>query len=104
MSGGLLDVVFRPDTAPLLIPESAEPVTIEGQRESSSACAGLLGVCIGALDSPCRDVLRIALHEPAEQGGHKGVFLGTDERFGMLIRDDDQTHLVPMSALLGGNP
>ncbi|KUJ85789.1 hypothetical protein AVO45_02060 [Ruegeria marisrubri] len=40
--------------------------------------------------------------EPAEQGGHKGVFLGTDERFGMLIRDDDKTHLVPMSALLEG--
>ncbi len=31
-----------------------------------------------------------------------GVFLGTDERFGMLIRDGAETHLRPLTKLLGG--
>lgn len=35
-----------------------------------------------------------------ERGGHRGIFLGVDERFGMLVRDRETTHLVPMSALL----
>ncbi|TMV08955.1 DUF4444 domain-containing protein [Ruegeria sediminis] len=39
--------------------------------------------------------------ETVEHGGTGGVFLGTDERFGMLIRNDTGTHLQPMSALLG---
>ena len=30
----------------------------------------------------------------------QGVFLGTDERFGMLIRDKDETHLRPLTKLL----
>ncbi len=30
----------------------------------------------------------------------RGVFLGTDERFGMLIRDGDNTHLRPLTDLL----
>ena len=29
-----------------------------------------------------------------------GVFLGTDERFGMLIRDGAETHLRPLTELL----
>ncbi|MEX0319208.1 MAG: DUF4444 domain-containing protein [Ruegeria sp.] len=41
--------------------------------------------------------------EPVGQGGYDGTFLGTDERFGMLIRDGSATHLVPMSTLLKGN-
>ncbi len=35
-----------------------------------------------------------------EPYGEKGVFLGTDERFGMLIRDGADTHLVPLTELL----
>jgi len=38
--------------------------------------------------------------EPIEMAGHNGTFLGVDERFGMLIRDDDTTHLVPLTHLL----
>lgn len=32
--------------------------------------------------------------------GEHGVFVGADERFGMLIRDGDQTHLRPLTELL----
>ncbi len=32
--------------------------------------------------------------------GDRGVFLGTDERFGMLIRDGADTHLRPLTELL----
>lgn len=39
--------------------------------------------------------------EPVTYAGHSGTFLGVDEQFGMLIRDLDSTHLVPMSHLLG---
>lgn len=39
--------------------------------------------------------------EPVERGGHKGTFLGVDERFGMLVRDDKATHLLPLSSLIG---
>ncbi len=38
--------------------------------------------------------------EPATQSGHAGIFVGIDEAFGMLLRDDDTTHLIPLSALL----
>jgi len=38
--------------------------------------------------------------EPVEKAGFRGTFLGVDDRFGMLIRDDETTHLVPMSHLL----
>ncbi|MBJ6370424.1 biotin/lipoate--protein ligase family protein [Sedimentitalea arenosa] len=38
---------------------------------------------------------------PVERGGHSGTFLGVDDRFGMLIRDSETTHLVPMSSLVG---
>lgn len=40
------------------------------------------------------------LGEPATQGGRTGVFLGVDDRFGMLLRDQETTHLIPMSRLL----
>ncbi|GGH30969.1 Biotin-(acetyl-CoA carboxylase) ligase [Cribrihabitans marinus] len=39
--------------------------------------------------------------EAVEQGGLTGTFLGVDERFGMLLRDGDQTHLLPLTTLLG---
>ncbi|MFQ6548797.1 DUF4444 domain-containing protein [Aestuariibius sp. 2305UL40-4] len=32
--------------------------------------------------------------------GHKGTFLGIDERFGMLLRDADDTRLIPLTRLL----
>ncbi|WP_170374924.1 biotin/lipoate--protein ligase family protein [Ruegeria atlantica] len=35
-----------------------------------------------------------------EPYGETGVFLGTDERFGMLIRDGDETRLRPLTELL----
>lgn len=38
--------------------------------------------------------------EAVEIAGKSGTYLGVDERFGMLIRDDDTTHLVPLSELL----
>ncbi|MHA6262372.1 biotin/lipoate--protein ligase family protein [Arenibacterium sp. CAU 1754] len=45
--------------------------------------------------------LLLGVGEPVEREGHKGTFLGVDDRFGMLIRDDKTTHLIPMSHLLG---
>ncbi|KAF0676956.1 biotin/lipoate--protein ligase family protein [Profundibacterium mesophilum] len=36
----------------------------------------------------------------ASRGGHEGVFLGTDEAFGMLLRDSATTHLIPLTTLL----
>ncbi|MGI9369461.1 MAG: DUF4444 domain-containing protein, partial [Ruegeria sp.] len=39
--------------------------------------------------------------EAIEKKGQSGVFVGTDERFGMLIRDDKETHLMPLFTLLG---
>ena len=38
--------------------------------------------------------------EPVEMAGHSGVFLGVDEKFGMLVRDTETTHLVPLTHLL----
>ena len=38
--------------------------------------------------------------EPVTQNGLSGTWLGVDERFGMLIRDGDDTHLIPLSTLL----
>jgi biotin-(acetyl-CoA carboxylase) ligase len=42
--------------------------------------------------------------EPVSQGGHEGTFLGVDERFGMLVRNDTGTHLIPLTTLLEDNP
>lgn len=38
--------------------------------------------------------------EAIEIDGKSGTFLGVDERFGMLIRDAETTHLVPLTQLL----
>ncbi len=38
--------------------------------------------------------------EPVQQGGFSGTFLGIDEAFGMLLRDDETTHLIPLTELL----
>lgn len=40
--------------------------------------------------------------EPMEMGGHTGTFLGVDEQFGMLIRDEGTTHLLPLTHVLEG--
>lgn len=38
--------------------------------------------------------------EPVTRAGCSGRFLGTDDRFGMLIRDAETTHLVPLTDVL----
>ena len=38
--------------------------------------------------------------EEAEFAGKSGTFLGVDERFGMLLRDQQGTHLIPLSEIL----
>lgn len=38
--------------------------------------------------------------EAVVRAGLSGTFVGVDERFGMLIRDRETTHLVPLSTLL----
>lgn len=38
--------------------------------------------------------------EAMEWDGRSGTFLGLDERFGMLLRTDEETHLVPLTDLL----
>ncbi len=38
--------------------------------------------------------------EPATYGTLSGTFLGVDENFGMLLRDDETTHLIPLTDLL----
>ena len=38
--------------------------------------------------------------EDVTQQGLSGTFLGVDERFGMLLRDDKTTHLIPLTTLL----
>ncbi|MEL7116295.1 MAG: DUF4444 domain-containing protein [Pseudomonadota bacterium] len=38
--------------------------------------------------------------EDARQGGASGTFLGVDEDFGMLLRDEKTTHLIPLTDLL----
>lgn len=38
--------------------------------------------------------------EPAQHGAHSGTFMGVDEDFGMLLRDIDTTHLIPLTKLL----
>jgi biotin-(acetyl-CoA carboxylase) ligase len=41
--------------------------------------------------------------EDVRQGGRAGTFLGVDEDFGMLLRDDEATHLIPLTDLLKGS-
>ncbi len=38
--------------------------------------------------------------EPFRFGGRDGSFLGVDEDFGLLLRDDETTHLFPLTSLL----
>ena len=38
--------------------------------------------------------------EEINMAGKSGVYLGVDEKFGLLIRDTETTHLVPMTELL----
>ena len=38
--------------------------------------------------------------EPVSRTEQSGTFLGVDDRFGMLIRDTETTHLVPLSTVL----
>ncbi len=38
--------------------------------------------------------------EDVRQNGMAGKFLGVDDRFGMLLRDTETTHLIPLSTLL----
>ncbi|MEM6891215.1 MAG: DUF4444 domain-containing protein, partial [Pseudomonadota bacterium] len=40
--------------------------------------------------------------ERHRQGRLDGTFLGIDEHFGMLLRDQTTTHLIPMTLLLEG--
>jgi BirA family biotin operon repressor/biotin-[acetyl-CoA-carboxylase] ligase len=35
-------------------------------------------------------------------GDFAGTYLGVDERFGMLLRDTESTHLIPLTTLLEG--
>jgi len=38
--------------------------------------------------------------EETARGAHAGTYLGVDETFGMLLRDGDTTHLIPLTDLL----
>lgn len=38
--------------------------------------------------------------EDIEIGGNSGTYLGVDERLGMLVRDQETTHLIPLNYLL----
>ncbi|MFK7877973.1 MAG: DUF4444 domain-containing protein [Paracoccaceae bacterium] len=40
------------------------------------------------------------LGEDMIRNEHAGTFLGVDEQFGMLLRDGDKTHLIPLTDLL----
>ncbi|CUH80779.1 biotin/lipoate--protein ligase family protein [Tropicibacter naphthalenivorans] len=42
--------------------------------------------------------------EETTQNGQSGTFLGIDEAFGMLLRDDATTHLIPLTTLLEDSP
>ena len=44
------------------------------------------------------------LGEETGQDGRSGTFLGVDEGFGMLLRDDATTHLIPLTTLLEDRP
>jgi hypothetical protein len=42
--------------------------------------------------------------EPVTRGTLSGTFLGVDERFGMLLRDEETTHLIPLTDILETSP
>lgn len=41
-----------------------------------------------------------SMGEEVTQNGLTGTFMGVDERFGMLLRTGDTTHLIPLSTIL----
>lgn len=45
-----------------------------------------------------------AMGEPHQRGDLSGTFLGVDDAFGMLLRDDETTHLIPLTDLLQETP
>ena len=52
---------------------------------------------------PLHDEWRGLAHgvgEETSQSGQSGAFLGVDEKFGMLLRNDETTHLIPLTSLL----
>jgi BirA family biotin operon repressor/biotin-[acetyl-CoA-carboxylase] ligase len=44
--------------------------------------------------------LAMGIGKAVNVGALSGTFVGVDERFGMLVRDEDTTHLVPLSSVL----
>ncbi|NSX55563.1 DUF4444 domain-containing protein [Parasulfitobacter algicola] len=46
--------------------------------------------------------LAFGVGAPVTRGDLSGTFLGVDENFGMLLRDDKTTHLIPLSTVLKG--
>lgn len=46
--------------------------------------------------------LAFGIGEDIEIAGFAGTYLGVDEQFGILIRDSETTHLVPLTHLLEG--
>ncbi len=46
--------------------------------------------------------LAYGIGEDTAQSGISGTFVGIDERFGMLLRDSETTHLIPLTDVLEG--
>lgn len=42
--------------------------------------------------------------EDVTREGHSGTFLGVDEDFGMLLREGEATHLIPLTTILEEHP
>ncbi|MEX0343645.1 MAG: DUF4444 domain-containing protein [Rhizobiaceae bacterium] len=60
---------------------------------------------VGEGVEPLHEAWRGLAHNMGEETaelGHSGVFLGVDERFGMLLRKGDDTDLLPLTLLLEG--
>ncbi|WP_370402169.1 biotin/lipoate--protein ligase family protein [Sulfitobacter sp. JB4-11] len=55
----------------------------------------------GPLHSEWRGLAQ-GIGEEIDMLGLRGTYLGTDEQFGMLLRDDQTTHLIPLINLLEG--
>lgn len=80
------------DVSPVQLLESWSRHTLAWiNRWSDEGNAPLHGAWLGLVQG---------VGEPVARGGVAGRFLGVDERFGMLIRDDASTHLVPLSDVL----
>lgn len=47
--------------------------------------------------------LAYGIGEDVTMQGRTGTYLGIDERFGMLLRDAESTHLIPLTKLLEGS-